>query len=123
MTVLCGSATATGATIITIPAGAVWVGALSVSAVMVASPGDSAKSDRPYISISGAGSEYSDGTILVRVAVATSPSLVLSLLGDSNGDSSRSDNVFIDNSSNGSSINLVLTHASTTVSAVAVGRY
>lgn len=120
MSVLNGAVTSNGGTIITVPAGGSWLGKVSISASLVSGAGESAKSDQPYVALHGTDADIADNTVLLRVALATPATGLLSLVGSTISNSGDVQ-VYVDNNSNGSAVTLKLHHNSTSVSAVAIG--
>jgi hypothetical protein len=80
-TVLAGSATTNGATIITVPAGQTWRGSVTLSAALSAAIGVGALSASPSVTVQGTGAVPASGTVLTQLTLSTPAVAALALVG------------------------------------------
>lgn len=122
-TVLAGSATANGATIITIPAGQTWRGSISLSAGLVGGIGSGALNATPSITVQGTNASPASGTSLDQLAMSTPAIGALSLLGVGITDSREKNGVEV-TAPAGNAVTLQLnTGSATSACGIASGKY
>lgn len=63
------STTSNGGTVITVPANTTWIGSISLSATLAVAIGGAAATSYPSITVSGTDGTWSDGDVVLRLAL------------------------------------------------------
>lgn len=117
---MANSTTTNGGTIITVPAGKRWRGSISLSATLSAGAGGGGTSSYPSVTVSGDNGSWSNGDVVLRLALACAVVSLTSLVGVQTSSSICSGELILQ--ARESPISLVLNFGSNVVAtATAVG--